>query len=75
MQFAHPRQNRLSGLRIRVHPKRGILLGQLLDRHPQLFLVGLGLVLHRELDDRHRKLDRFQHHRVLVVADGIAGRN
>ena len=41
----------------------------------QLLLVGLGLRLDRELDDRRREVDRFEHDRILLVADRVAGRN
>ncbi len=55
VQFAHSGKNRLPGFGIGVHAERGIFLRQLLDRHAQLFLVGLGLRLHRELDHRRRE--------------------
>ena len=40
-----------------------IFLRQLLDRHAQLFLIGLGLGLDRELNHRHREVDRLENDR------------
>ena len=45
------------------------------DRHAQLFLIGLGLGLDRQLDHRRREVDRFQNDRDLLVADRVAGRD
>ena len=47
-----------------VNLERGIFLRQLRDRHAQLFLVGLGLRLDRELNHRSREVDRLEHDRI-----------
>ena len=58
---------------IRVDVEGRIFLRQLGQRHAHLLLVGLGLRLDRNLDDRLREVDRLEHDRVLVVADRVAG--
>ena len=73
VQFAHARENRLPGFRIGIHAERRVFLGQLLNRHAHLFLIGLGLRLDRQLNHRRREVDRLEHNRVVFVADRIAG--
>ena len=41
----------------------------------ELLLVGLGLRLDRERDDRLREVHRLEHDRVLLVAHRVAGRD
>ena len=73
MQLAHAGENRLAGIGIGRNFERRIFLRQLGDRHAQLFLIGLGLRLDRELNHRRREVDRFEQHRVLLIANRIAG--
>ena len=73
VQLAHAADDGLARVRIRVHLEGGIFLRQLRQRHAHLFLIGLGLRFHRDVDHRSRKVDRFQHNRRLISADGIAG--
>src|SRR5215204_2924553 len=60
VQLAHARDDRLAGLRIGANPECRVLLLQLLERSAQLILVGLGLRLDRDIDDRIRELHGLQ---------------
>ena len=42
---------------------------------PSFLLIGLGLRLDRELDHGDREVDRFEHDRILLIADRVAGRD
>src|SRR5450759_2819510 len=75
VKLAHPGKDGLAGFGIRIHPEGRIFLRQLLNRQAHLFLVGLGLGLDRQLNHRHREIDGFEHDRVIVVTDRIAGRH
>ncbi len=75
VQLAHAGQNRLAGVGIGRDPERRIFLRQLLDRHAQLFLIGLGLRLDGELNHRRREVDRLEEIGVFFVADRVARRN
>src|SRR3989454_256732 len=52
VQLAHPADDGLRGLGVRVHAEGGVLFGELLEREAQLVLVGLGLGLDRHRDHR-----------------------
>ncbi len=73
MQFAHPGKNGLPGIGVRIHAQRWIFLNQLLNRQPQLFLVGLGLRLDGKLDHRLGEVDGFEQDGMLLIAHGVAG--
>ena len=68
MQLAHPGDQRLRSFPVDADPERRIFFGQLLQRLAELFLVGLGLGLDRDLNDRIGELDRFQHDRLGRIA-------
>ena len=51
-----------------------IFLRQLLQRHAHLLLVGLGLRLDRDLDDRLGELHALEHDRLVRIAQRVAGR-
>ncbi len=65
MQLAHPGDDGLAGLLVRLDAEGRILLGQLLERVAELLLVGLGLRLDRHRDDRLREVHRLEHDRVV----------
>ena len=73
VEFTHPRKNGLSRIRIRVNPEGGIFADQLVQRNSQLFLVAFGFRLNRDGNHRRREFDRFQHDRILLFTDRIAG--
>src|SRR6184192_3910578 len=73
MQLAHPRDDGLSGLLVGAHLEGGILLGQLGERLAHLLLVDLCPRLDGDADHRLREDDRFQHDRVVLVGQGVAG--
>ncbi len=63
MQLAHPGDKRLRSFFINTDAERRIFLGELLERLAELLLVGLGLGLDCDLNDRLGKLDRLEHNR------------
>ncbi len=73
VQLAHAGDDRLAGLRVGAHPERRILFLQLLQRGGQLVLVGLGLRLDGDVDDRVGELHRLQDDRLVLVGQGVAG--
>ena len=73
VQLAHPVDQRLARLLLRLHLERGVLLGQPGQARGQLLLVGLRLRLDRDGDHRLRELDRLQHDRSVGRAQGVAG--
>src|SRR5208282_1638586 len=72
MQLAHAADDRLPAIRIGVNFKSRIFLCQPRQRHTHLFLIGLGLRFDRNRNYRHRKHDRLERDRMLLVADGVA---
>src|SRR5688572_3059761 len=56
MQFAHPFQDGLPRFLISGDAERRVFGGEFRQRDTELLLVGLGLWLDRNLDDRIRKL-------------------
>ena len=75
VQLAHAGDDGLAGFGIGVNLERGIFLGQLAERDAHLFLVGLGLRLDRDRDNRLREVHRLEQDRLVLVADRVAGRD
>jgi len=73
VQLAHAADDHLARLDVGVHAERRILRHQLLQADAELLLVGFGLRLNRERDDRFGEVHRLQHDRVLLVAERVAG--
>jgi hypothetical protein len=62
-----------STLNSRAHPEGRILLLQLLQRGGQLVLVGLGLGLDGDVDDRVGELHRLEDDRLVLVGQRVPG--
>src|SRR3990170_5411917 len=60
VQLAHPRDDRLTGLLVGANFERRIFGGELLQRQPELFLVGFTFRFDGDGDYRIRKIDGFQ---------------
>jgi hypothetical protein len=75
VQFAHALDDRLTAVVIGRNPERRIFLRQLVQRDAHLFLVGLGLRLHGDGDNRLRELNGFKNDRVFFRANGVSGRH
>ena len=73
VKLTHTADDGLSRIGIGVNLKGGIFLSELRERHAHLFLVGLGLGLNGDRDDRRRKFNRLEHDWRAVGADGVAG--
>ena len=73
MQLAHPGDERLAALGIGLDPERGVFLGEPLQGDAQLVLVGLGLRLDLDLDDRLGERHGLEDHRVVGVGQRVAG--
>ena len=55
VELAHPRDDRLAGLLVGANAEGGVLLGELLEGDAHLVLLGLGLGLDGDRDDRLRE--------------------
>ena len=73
MELAHPLDDGLAAFMIDRNPERGILGRESRQGLAHFFLVALGLGLDRDLDDRIGKFHALQHHRVVGVAQRVAG--
>ncbi len=73
VKLAHPLEDGLARLLIGVHAERRILGHELGKRDAELLLVGLRFRLDRELNDRVGEFHLLQDHRLLRIAQGIAG--
>ena len=73
MQFAHALEDGLPALLIGGDAERRVLGRELGERDAELFLVGLRLRLDRDLDHRIGEFHLFQDHRLLGVAQRVAG--
>ena len=73
MQFAHALQDGLAGFLIGRDAERRVLGGELGQRDAELLLVGLRLRLDGDLDDRLGELHLFEDHRLLQIAQRVAG--
>ena len=73
VQLAHAGDSGLAALLVRVDAEGGVFLGQALQGQGELVLVGLGLGLDGDLDDRLGEDDRLEHDRVVRIAQRVAG--
>ena len=73
VQLAHAGDDGLAGFLVGVHAERRVFLREAVQRHAHLFLVDLGLRLHRLRDHRLREHHLLERDRLLHVADGLAG--
>ena len=73
VQFAHALDDRLSAFGIGRDPERGVFVGQAVKGGAHFFLVALGFRLDGDFDDRIGEFYAFQDHRVVGIAQGVAG--
>ena len=73
VQLAHARDEGLAGLLVGLDAEGRVLFGEALERDAQLVLVGLGLGLDGDLDDRLGEGHRLEDDGVLRVGQGVAG--
>jgi hypothetical protein len=73
VELAHAGDDSLAGLRVAPDPEGRVLFLQLLQRGGQLVLVGLGLGLDGDVDDRIGELHRLEDDRLVLVGQGVAG--
>ena len=73
MQLAHALEDGLAGLLVGLDAERRVLGHQLGQRDAELLLVALGLRLDRDLDDRLGELHALEDHRLLRIAQRVAG--
>ena len=73
VQLAHAGDERLAALLVRLDAEGRVLLGEALEGDAELVLVGLGLRLDGDLDDRLGEGHRLEHDRVLRVGQRVAG--
>ena len=71
VQLAHPRNDRLAGLLVRMDAERRVFLGQLLQRDAHLILVSLRLRLDRHGNNRLRKLHALERDLVFQIAQRV----
>src|SRR5665647_1336318 len=74
VEFTHSRDDGLPRLLVGVHTERGILFRQALQRVAELLLVGLGLGLDGNEDDRLREFHGLEDDRLADLAERLAGR-
>src|SRR5262249_35703909 len=73
VEFAHALDDGLARLLICRHAERRVFGDELGERDAELLLVGLGLRLDRDLDDRIGEFHLFQDHLLLRIAQRVAG--
>ena len=73
MQLPHPRNNGLVGIRINADLKSGVLLKKLDEAVREFVLLGLGLGLNGNGDNRLRKLYCLKNNRLILIAKRISG--
>ena len=74
MQLAHAGDDRLAGLLVGGDAERRILFGELLQREAHLVLLGLGLGLDGDVDDRVGEFHGLEDDRMVGIAEGVARR-
>ena len=74
MKFAHALDDRLAGLFVGRNAEGRIFCGKTLQREAHFFLVGFGLRLDSELDNRLRELHALEHDRLHRIAQRVARR-
>ena len=72
VKLAHALDDRLARFMVGRHAEAGILGGQAVERDAHLFLVGLGLRLDAELDDRIGELHPLEDDRGVLGAQRVA---
>ena len=73
MEFPHPLQDGLPGLRIGGDPEGRVFRSEFGERDTELFLVGFRFRLDRDLDDGLGEFHLFQNDRLLKIAERVAG--
>ncbi|MCY1272303.1 hypothetical protein D9M70_208790 [compost metagenome] len=73
VQLAHAGDDGLAGFLVGLDAERRVFLGQLAQGDAHLFLVGLGLRLHRHRDHRVGEVHAFEDDRLVDGAQGVAG--
>src|SRR3546814_1439849 len=73
VKLAHALDDRLARFMVGRHAERGILGGQTVERDTHTFLVGLGLRLHRQLDDRLGEFHPLEDDRRVGGAERVPG--
>ena len=73
VELAHPLDDRLARFMVAGHAERRILASETIERDAHLLLVGLGLGLHRDLDDGIGEFHPLEDDRGIGRAQRIAG--
>src|SRR5690606_37591257 len=73
MELAHPADDRLTRLLVRVDAERRVLLRKLREPRGQLVLVSLRLRLDRHRDDRLRERHRLEDDWIVGIAERVTG--
>src|SRR5690606_24091812 len=73
VELAHPLDDRLAGLVVGRDAERGVLGREASEGDAHLLLVGLGLGLDRELDDRLGELHALEYDRLRRIAQRVSG--
>ena len=74
MQLAHAGDDGLAGLLVGVDLEGRVLLGELLQTHGELVLLGLGLGLDGDVDNGIGEVHGLEDDGMALVAQGLAGR-
>ena len=75
MQLAHPGDDGLAGLFVRMDAERGVFFRELVERDAHLLLVGLGFRLDRDGDDRLGEFHTLERDDVLLVDEAVTRRD
>lgn len=73
VELAHTADDGLAGLLVELDREGRVLFGELLDRGAELLLVGLGLRLDRDVDDRVREAHGLEHDGRCRITQGVTG--
>src|SRR5208337_4244808 len=73
VKLAHARDDRLTGLRVNVHPERGILSHEPVQSLGKLVVIGPLRRLDGQIDDRLSRIDAFERHIRAFGAIRVAG--